>query len=71
MRARGPDVRPGATLGRMIPQDLLEILVCPECKLPLAYRAESDTLKCAHCRRVFPVRDDIPVLLLDEATLEP
>ncbi len=54
----------------MIPQDLLAILVCPECKQSLTYRAESDTLKCNQCRRVFPVRDDIPVLLLDEATIE-
>ena len=64
-------IRDGATLRPMIAQDLLEILVCPECKKPLTYRPETDTLKCEQCRRVFPVRDDIPVLLLDEATLEP
>jgi uncharacterized protein YbaR (Trm112 family) len=55
----------------MIPQDLLEILVCPECKKPLVYRADTDTLKCPQCRRVFPIRDGIPVMLLDEATVEP
>ncbi len=54
----------------MIPQDLLEILVCPECKQRLVYRAESDTLKCNQCRRVFPIHDGIPVLLLDQATVE-
>ncbi len=55
----------------MIPEDLLKILVCPECKKPLAYRADSDTLKCDQCHRVYPVRDNIPVLLKDEAKLEP
>jgi LSD1 subclass zinc finger protein len=54
----------------MIPQELLDILVCPECKQPLAYRPQSDTLKCGQCHRVYPVRDNIPVLLLDQATVE-
>jgi len=54
----------------MLPKDLLEILVCPACKQPLEYNAEKQTLKCAACKRVYPVRDDIPVLLIDEATME-
>ncbi len=54
----------------MIPKDLLDILVCPECKKPLAYRTEPETLKCPQCRRVYPVRDGIPVLLIDEAAIE-
>ena len=44
----------------MIPQDLLEILVCPVCKKPLALKDEGQGLKCAECRRVYPVRDGHP-----------
>jgi hypothetical protein len=55
----------------MIPKDLLDILVCPACKKPLTLEAEGKSLKCAACRRVYPVRDSIPILLIDEATLDP
>jgi len=47
---------------------LLEILACPDTHhAPLDYDAEAATLTCTECGRVFEVRDDIPVLLLDEA----
>ena len=50
---------------------LLEILRCPaEHHAVLDYDADAQTLTCTECRRVFPIRDDIPVLLLDEA-IEP
>ncbi len=49
---------------------LLEILVCPACKTPVAPVHDGAGLKCGTCRRVFPVRDDIPVMLVDEATIE-
>jgi len=54
----------------MIPQDLLEILVCPVCKKPLVQKENGESLKCGGCKRVYPVRDDIPILLVDEATTE-
>ena len=54
----------------MIPQDLLDILVCPVCKKPLALKETGESLKCGVCRRVYPVRDDIPILLVDEASIE-
>jgi hypothetical protein len=54
----------------MIPQDLLDILVCPVCKKPLTLQGNSESLKCAECRRVYPVRDDIPILLVDEAKID-
>ena len=47
--------------------ELLEILVCPGCRSPLAVDADSSELVCTGCGLAFPVRDDIPVLLLDEA----
>jgi hypothetical protein len=47
---------------------LLEILVCPRCKGPLEYRQPEASLDCRHCSLRFPIRDDIPVMLVDEAT---
>jgi hypothetical protein len=54
----------------MIAKDLLEILVCPACKKPLEHRENPESLKCGQCHLVYPVRDDIPILLIDEATTE-
>jgi hypothetical protein len=47
---------------------LLDILVCPKCKGALEYRENEQALLCLGCRLRFPVRDDIPIMLLDEAT---
>ncbi len=46
---------------------LLEILACPEDKGPLYYVADEDLLYNPRLRRVYDVRDDIPVMLIDEA----
>ena len=46
---------------------LLDILVCPICKGPLVYRAPQGELICKADRLAFPIRDDIPVMLEDEA----
>ena len=53
-----------------ISQDLLEILVCPICKTPVKLTTDNSGLKCETCRRVYPVRDDIPVMLPEEAKIE-
>ncbi len=51
---------------------LLEILVCPLCKGPLDHRKTAAELVCKACRLAFPIKDDIPVMLEDEArTLAP
>ena len=55
----------------MLSKELLDILVCPACKGALDYDPGRQTLKCAACHRVYPVRDDIPIMLVDEATIEP
>jgi uncharacterized protein YbaR (Trm112 family) len=47
---------------------LLRILVCPKCKGDLEYREEEQSLLCHACRLRYAVRDDIPVMLIDEAT---
>jgi uncharacterized protein YbaR (Trm112 family) len=46
---------------------LLEILVCPKCKGALEYREQESALICQSCRLSYPIRDDIPVMLIDEA----
>ena len=46
---------------------LLEILVCPLCKGPLAYRKEAGELVCRADRLAYPVKDGIPVMLEDDA----
>ncbi len=51
----------------MLDQELLDILACPKCKGDLEYRPDEDQLICKKCRLIFPVRDDIPVLLIEEA----
>ena len=47
---------------------LLAILVCPKCKGPLDYREAEPALVCLACRLRYPVRDDIPIMLIDEAS---
>jgi len=46
---------------------LLEILVCPLCKGPLVFKKAEGELICKPCRLAYPIRDDIPVMLEDEA----
>ncbi len=46
---------------------LLDILVCPLCKSPLIYRKAERELICKADRLAFPIQDDIPVMLADEA----
>jgi len=53
-----------------VSKELLDILVCPLCKTPVKLIAEQNGLKCSTCRRVYPIRDDIPVMLVDEARIE-
>jgi uncharacterized protein YbaR (Trm112 family) len=53
-----------------ISHDLLEILACPACKAKVELKPDGSALKCVACRRVYPIRDDIPVMLVDEATIE-
>jgi uncharacterized protein YbaR (Trm112 family) len=47
---------------------LLQILVCPKCKGELEYREAEQSLVCRTCQLKYPIRDDIPIMLIDEAT---
>ena len=50
-------------------QNLLEMLVCPICKEHVQPLANQSGLKCPLCHRIYPVRDDIPVMLSEEASI--
>jgi uncharacterized protein YbaR (Trm112 family) len=51
----------------MLNKDLLDILACPQCKGPVKLTEKADGLVCEKCRLVYEIRDDIPVMLIDEA----
>ena len=48
-------------------EELLEVLACPKCKGDIRLNEKKDGLICDRCRLVYPIRDDIPVMLIDEA----
>jgi len=50
--------------------ELLKILACPNCKTPVVPVKNGTGLKCGQCHRVYPIKDDIPVMLIDEAVVE-
>jgi uncharacterized protein YbaR (Trm112 family) len=50
-----------------VSQELLDILVCPKCKGDITLTQGGDGLVCRACRLVYPIREDIPVMLIDEA----
>ncbi len=49
----------------MLKKELLEILCCPKCKGDLLYDQDKNTLTCKKCATVYPVKNDIPVMLVD------
>ncbi len=51
-----------------ISQELLDILVCPKCKKDIYLNDSKDGLICDHCRLRYDIRDDIPIMLIEEAT---
>ncbi|MEW5979059.1 MAG: Trm112 family protein [Acidobacteriota bacterium] len=53
-----------------ISPELLEILVCPLCKELVTVTPDGNGLKCVKCKRVYPIKDDIPVMLIDEARID-
>ncbi len=52
----------------MIRQELLDIIACPKCKGPVTPDERHENLVCTRCRLVYAIRDDIPIMLIDEAT---
>lgn len=50
-----------------VSSELMSILACPKCKDPVEIDNERGTILCQQCRLVYPIRDDIPIMLIDEA----
>ena len=50
----------------MLSKELLDILCCPKCHGELKYAPEKNTLTCNGCGKVFPIKDDIPIMLIEE-----
>jgi LSD1 subclass zinc finger protein len=53
-----------------ISSDLLEILICPACRAKVELKPGGTGLRCVSCHRLYPIRDDIPVMLIDEAVID-
>jgi uncharacterized protein YbaR (Trm112 family) len=51
-------------------KELLDILICPVCKGELDLKEDRSGLKCRDCKRVYPIRDDLPIMIKDQATIE-
>ncbi|MBN2541390.1 Trm112 family protein [bacterium] len=51
----------------MLRKELLDILACPQCKGDLKYDQENSKLVCEKCRLKYNIKDDIPIMLIDEA----
>jgi hypothetical protein len=50
-----------------ISKELLDILACPKCKGEVRLTEQGDGLACQACKLLYPIRDDIPIMLIDEA----
>jgi uncharacterized protein len=50
-----------------VDKDLLEILACPNCRGDVEYHEAEQVIECVRCHYRYPVRDGIPVMLIDEA----
>ncbi len=53
-----------------IDPQLLEILACPVCKVSVTLTRDGQGLRCGQCFRVYPIQDDIPIMLVEEAFYE-
>lgn len=51
----------------MISKELLDILACPKCKGDVKLTEKNDGLVCESCRLLYEIRDDIPIMLIDQA----
>jgi len=54
-----------------IDRELLEILACPACRTEVEQTTDGTALICHSCRRRYAIVDDIPIMLIEEATIEP
>jgi len=50
----------------MLPKELLEIMCCPKCHGDLLYEPEKDKLTCTKCQKVYPIKNNIPIMLVED-----
>ncbi|MBI4810862.1 MAG: Trm112 family protein [Ignavibacteriales bacterium] len=50
----------------MLPKELLDILCCPKCHGDLLYEPKLEKLTCKSCRKIYPIKNDIPIMLVDD-----
>ncbi len=50
-----------------VKKELMELLACPKCKGPIHPNDSEDGIICNHCKLIYEIRDDIPVMLIDQA----
>lgn len=60
-----PDLLPGG-----ISKSLLDMLICPPCQGSLELKPDGSALKCPTCKRLYPIRDGIPIMLVKDAKVE-
>ena len=53
-----------------ITEEFVEMMICPACQSKLRLREDASAIKCLGCRRVYPIEDDMPMMLADKATFE-
>jgi len=53
----------------MISKELLDILVCPKCKGMIQLTKKGNGLVCENCRLIYEIRDDIPIMIIEEAKI--
>ncbi|HEY0081101.1 MAG TPA: Trm112 family protein [Pyrinomonadaceae bacterium] len=53
-----------------VTQEFVEMMICPACKGRVELKQDASGIRCVECRRVYPVRDDIPAMVVEEATIE-
>jgi uncharacterized protein YbaR (Trm112 family) len=53
-----------------ITEEFVEMMICPACRSKMRLRADGRAIKCLGCRRVYPIEDDMPMMLPDKATIE-
>jgi uncharacterized protein YbaR (Trm112 family) len=58
-------------LARMkITEEFVEMMICPACQSKVRLREDGSAIKCLGCKRVYPIEDDMPMMLADKATIE-
>lgn len=50
----------------MLPKELLDILCCPKCYGGLLYAPDKNTLSCIQCGKVYPIKNNIPIMIVDD-----